>query len=435
MSYRAPINSSQGPNVLYTMTNIIDDVSQYMTNGSSNGALDQFSNDLINAKFVNALYAGTSYTTNYGSITFTDLLTKQLIPKYLAAVPIDTNSNLTSSGALTNAINGILGEFNGILMGDNALGYEMGKTNKTLSDKKASSSQRNSARNAVNNNFNRLQTSVTEQITSVINSYNPTCTVFTPVTIGDQLGSTYNTANSSCAQAIQAAGQAGQLAGGSSEDLVGYDDLVNYWTEVDNQWSTVKNEQIGTNLSPNPDYAIMNNNLTNINTTCINAAAAYQSYITAEMASAMAPAPFQRPPDTGVTTIINDTVKQYYETEMSYLQGLESQLQEVLNYLTALNIPTVNGSSNSVIGSKTVLNLNAENVAFSAPTNPPTSIITVSGNPGQQTLNMVLSNGMAGAPGSKGPIGNDGANGVSGKDGQSGSPGIFEIPYQYFKSF
>ena len=434
-TYRSVINNSQGPNVLYTLNDIVNDVSEFMIVGNGTGALEIFVANINNQKDAYNIPANQTYTiSGYGTINLSALLTT-IISDTLNTLPLQTNSNLTSSGALNNAIYEILGEFNNILWGPDVYTWEMDQTYNSYKRAKTSTSVKNNTNEGISNNFNELYNTVAAEVNSVISSYNPTCTVFTPITIGNQLGSVYSTANASCASAIQLAGQSGEMAGGTNSDLLGYDDLVTYWTEVNNQWLTVENEQIGTNMLENPDYIAINTNLSSINATCATASAAYQNYITQEMSAAMTPAPIQRPPDTGVTSIINDTITQYYETEMEYLQGLEQQLQGILNYLTALNIPNIDGSTNSTIGSNTVINLNTEGVIFSAPTNPPTGIITIEGNPGQQTLNMILSKGITGQPGIKGPTGHNGVNGAPGKPGQIGQPGIFEIPYQYFQSF
>lgn len=443
-TYRSVINNSNpnDMNQLYTLNDIINDVRQFMTNGNTtgsngNGALDIFSQNIINLKYAQEVYSGTIYNiSGYGNMNLVDLLVT-LITNVLNNIPNQTNPELRASGVLTNAANTINTQFLNVIMGPNVKGWVQSQTNanyeKPPKNKRPSQNVRNNTNNGINNNFNELYNTVAQEINSVVLSYNPACNVFIPNTIGVQLANTYSTANASCAAAIQAAGEAGELAGGGNSNLLGYNDLVNYWSEINDQWLTVENEQIGTNFSENPDYITMNTNLSNINTVCSNATTAYQSYISQEMAYALTPAPVQRPPDTTVTNIINDSIAQYYQTQMGYLKGLENQLQDILNYLTALNIPTVTTSSTN--GSTTVLNLDQTNVIFSAPTNPPTGIITIQGNPGQQTIKMVLSNGIPGPQGDKGPTGHSGVNGPRGKDGPIGSPGIFEIPYQYFKSF
>lgn len=482
-TYRGVVNSSKGPNYLYTLDDILSDIYTFSTSGNVNvdvnsipdasvylyginvdpaqnqinqfmkkgsgtygskgtGAVDIFTQNISKLPYAPTIYTTDTYDTGtYGNINIVDLLSN-IVTDVLSPLPIQPNSDLTNSGLLKTAATTINNNFSSIINNPSYNSVYISIQNRTLSNYEDPPKRdrplqniRYNTNNGITNNITELAATVATQINSIINSYNPTCTPFTPPTIGDQLGSVYATANSSCATAIQLAGQAGDVAGGTNADLLGYDDLVTYWTEVNNQWLTVQNEQIGTSLSENPDYKVMDANLTSINNVCSAASGAYQQYITQEMAAALAPAPFQRPPDTGVTSIINDTIKQYYETEMTYLRGLETQLQGILDYLISLNIPNIDGSANSIIGSKTVLNLNMENVVFSAPTNPPTGIITIEGNPGQQTINMVLSNGMVGEPGAKGPTGNNGANGPPGKEGQMGPPGIFEIPYQYFKSF
>lgn len=427
---------------LYTIDDINNDITNQMTNSSGNGIVDQFVGQINGPQYLPPTSNSTVYnTTNYGNTDLISLLTGTLIPANLNSLQTQTNAELIANGQLQNVINNMINDYNSVITDVN--NYLTDYLNTGISNVSEKSwgyasvppHKVRDAKNAITNGIAILRNNIPNMIQTLVIKFNPVCAIFNPVTIGEQLGSIYSTANSSCATAIQLAGQAGNVAGGTNADLVGYDDLVADWLEVNNQWLTVQNEQIGTSLSENPDYTAINTNLTNINNVCSAASAAYQTYITQEMSAAMAPAPFQRPPDTGVTSIINDTIKQYYETEMAYLQGLEAQLQGILEYLMALNIPNIDSTANSTTGSKTVLNLNVENVAFSAPTNPPTGIITIEGNPGQQTINMVLSNGMTGVPGIKGPVGNNGANGAPGKEGQMGQPGIFEIPYQYFKSF
>lgn len=433
--YRSPINSSQGPNELYTVDDIINDTTQFMIPGDGTGALEIFAANINGLTDSQNISPYTTYSiTGIGPITLYDLLNLSIRDYLTNGLPMQTNAELTASGALKIAASTINFEFNYYLMSQDIYGWETHETNNSYAKAHTSGSVKGNTNSGINSNYTELYNTVAAQINSVVNSYNPVCSVFTPITIGQQLGSVYATANASCESAIQLAGEVGQVSGGTNPNLIGYNDLVTYWTEVNNQWSTVENEQIGTNLAENPDYIAMNTNLTNINTTCASAAAVYENYIASEMSVASAPAPFQRPPDTGVTTIINDTLTQYYETEMSYLKELETQLRGVLDYLESLNIPTVNSSSGSIVGSTNILSLNAENVAFSAPTDPPTAIVTINGNPGQQNINMVLSKGMSGQPGANGPTGNMGAKGVSGKDGPMGPPGVFEIPYQYYKS-
>jgi len=277
------------------------------------------------------------------------------------------------------------------------------------------------------------------ELASVLNSYNPPCA--TPMvipTISAQLQTNYNNVYNSCLSAISLAKSAGKAGGGTNADFTGAEDLYSFLSEVQGQWTSVKDQPVGTATDYNifsygSDYNVINANITNLNATCSTAISAYEQYLKEDMAAALEPAPLQRPIDAGNTEIINKAVREYYETQMDYLNGLETRLRQILDYLNASGI-SENGVSN-IHGSKKIIQLTAENIFVSEPTNKPIALFKMEGNPSAQALGIILSKGPPGPPGIKGVAGPKGVNGKPGPPGQKGPTGTYEIPVQYENSF
>jgi hypothetical protein len=284
-----------------------------------------------------------------------------------------------------------------------------------------------------------LNASFAVKLSFLLTKYNPPCSSgdsYTGATINQQLGQQYNNVYNTCANAMQIISESGVL-NGNQLGLISHNDVYNPWENVYNTWMTISGETIGTTARPNSNYTAIDASLTAVNVLCDAAISQYIEFQKKEMASAYAPQPHQRPPDDETLALIQGKISVFYETQLEYLTNLENRLQKMYNYLQGLNIPTIlDGSGGGgTIGSSTVLNLNAENVFYTAEEKTPKGVVSIAGNPGKQTVSMYLSKGMNGKMGAQGQQGLTGPQGKSGNAGKRGTIGVGETPYQYFKTF
>jgi len=221
--------------------------------------------------------------------------------------------------------------------------------------------------------------------------------------------------------------------------------------EIQNAWQTLyeaRNTLQNASDIPGSQYETAYTNyfdtLKTVDASCINWYNKYNTYITDNyetlLSDATSPVPHERAPDNVVNKLIQEKITVFYKTQKTYLDNLETRLQEIYDYLVKLNIPfdLSGGNGNATLGSTTVLNLSPENVIFTSPQSLGSigsGNINISGMPGNQILGFVIPQGADGIIGPIGPKGLTGLKGKPGKMGGQGAKGVAETPYQYYNTF
>ena len=184
-------------------------------------------------------------------------------------------------------------------------------------------------------------------------------------------------------------------------------------TAIENQWNTtVADNLVGNSLTN------VNGILANARAFCAAQVAMYNKWETEEQEAADTPCTPEQPIMPSWEPGLTNQVQTWNTTSLNYLTSLQNRLQVILTYLQ--NTPNC-------------LTFDPSNVSILPPGSLP--VVTITGNPPNQVLNMSVPEGN---PGPQGPPGNAGGVGNSGNQGAvgaTGKPGIWEVPQQYVNTF
>ena len=211
---------------------------------------------------------------------------------------------------------------------------------------------------------------------------------------GTQLSQAYNT----CEAALDDAQ--------SQDDEIGENAIETQWN------TTVADNLIGNSLTN------VNGILENARTFCAAQVAMYNQWETEEQEAANSPCTPEQPIMPSWEPGLTNQVQTWNTTSVNYLTSLQNRLQVILTYLQ--NTPHC-------------LAFDASHVSILPPGSLP--VVTITGNPPNQVLNLSVPEGNPGPQGPPGNVGGTGNPGNPGAVGATGNPGIWEIPQQYANTF